>query len=141
MWRILCVFLFLRKVSSYFHFVDFFAESSTNLVNSSFRLSSFKNPGNLNWSRHLAKKNEKKMLFFIAKALFILKIFKFLFWLFGHVEKMAWLEDKFNFEFHDVTNWLNTIIIHILPNISRIKGKQIMRFGQFIKHSKRNIFI
>ena len=39
----------------------------------------------------------KNAFHFILKALFILKIFKFLSWLFGHVEKMAWL---------DVTTWL-----------------------------------
>ena len=31
-------------------------------------------------------------LYFILKALFDLKISKFLAWLFGHVEKTAWLE-------------------------------------------------
>ena len=31
-------------------------------------------------------------IYFILKAFFVLKIFKFLSWLFGHVEKMAWLE-------------------------------------------------
>ena len=30
--------------------------------------------------------------YFILKARFVFKIFKFLFWLFGHVEKTAWLE-------------------------------------------------
>ena len=30
--------------------------------------------------------------YFILKALFVLKIFKFLSWLFGYVDKMAWLE-------------------------------------------------
>ena len=29
---------------------------------------------------------------FIVKALFVLNVFKFLPWLFGHIEKMAWLE-------------------------------------------------
>ena len=32
------------------------------------------------------------MLFLILKALFVLKMFKFLSWVFGHVEKTAWLE-------------------------------------------------
>ena len=31
----------------------------------------------------------KNVLYFILKALFILKLFKFLSWLFGHVGKMA----------------------------------------------------
>ena len=30
--------------------------------------------------------------YFILKALFVLKIFKLLSWLFGHVEKIVWLE-------------------------------------------------
>ena len=34
----------------------------------------------------------KNSNYFILKALFILKIFKFLSWLFDHVEKTAWLE-------------------------------------------------
>ena len=44
----------------------------------------------------IALQKKWKMLYlkkyFILKALFVLKIFEFLFWLFGHVEKMAWLE-------------------------------------------------
>ena len=34
----------------------------------------------------------KNAFYFILKALFVLKIFKFLSWLFSHVEKTAWLE-------------------------------------------------
>ena len=34
----------------------------------------------------------KNAFYFILKALFILKILNFLSWLFGHVEKTAWLE-------------------------------------------------
>ena len=33
-----------------------------------------------------------------------------------------------------------TITIHILVNISRSKGNQIMRFGQLIEYNVRNIF-
>ena len=33
-----------------------------------------------------------KNAYFIIEALFVLKIFKFLSWLFGHAWKMAWLE-------------------------------------------------
>ena len=36
---------------------------------------------------------------------------------------------------------LQTIAIHILPNISQIKGNQTMKFGQLIEHPKRNIFL
>ena len=52
----------------------------------------------------------------ILKALFDLKISKFL------------------------SNWL-TITIQVLPNISRNKGNQAITFGQFIKYSKRTIFL
>ena len=34
-----------------------------------------------------------------------------------------------------------TISIHILPNISRRKDDQAMKFGQLIKHSMRNSFL
>ena len=33
-----------------------------------------------------------------------------------------------------------TIAAHILPNISRSKGKQAMKFGQLIEYNMRNIF-
>ena len=36
----------------------------------------------------------KNAFYFILKALFVLKIFKFLSWLFSHVGKTAWLERK-----------------------------------------------
>ena len=47
----------------------------------------------------------KNVFYFILKALFVLKIFKFLSWLFGHVEETAWLEwkDKVDFKIYDVT--------------------------------------
>ena len=34
----------------------------------------------------------KNTFYFILKACFVLKIFKFLLWLFGHIGKTAWLE-------------------------------------------------
>ena len=34
-----------------------------------------------------------------------------------------------------------TIVIHILPNISRSKGNQTMKFGQLIECNIRNIFL
>ena len=34
----------------------------------------------------------KNAFYFLLKALFVLKIFKFLSWLFGQIEKTAWLE-------------------------------------------------
>ena len=34
-----------------------------------------------------------------------------------------------------------TIAIHILPNISRSKGNQAMKFGQLIEYNMRKIFV
>ena len=36
---------------------------------------------------------------------------------------------------------LQTIVIHILPNISRSKGNQTIKFGQLIEYHMRNIFL
>ena len=36
---------------------------------------------------------------------------------------------------------LQTIAIHILPNISRSKGNQTMKLGQLLEYNKRNIFL
>ena len=43
----------------------------------------------------------RNAFYFTSKAFFVLKIFKFLSWLFGHVA--AYLENKVNFKFCDVT--------------------------------------
>ena len=37
-------------------------------------------------------KKMKNAFYFILKAFFVFKIFKFLSWLLGHLEKTAWLE-------------------------------------------------
>ena len=34
-----------------------------------------------------------------------------------------------------------TIAIHILPNMSRSKGNQTMKFGQLIEYKMRSIFL
>ena len=36
---------------------------------------------------------------------------------------------------------LQTMAIHTLPNISRSKGNQTMKFGQLIEYNMRNIFV
>ena len=55
----------------------------------------------------------KNAFYFILNALFVLKIFKFLSLLLGHVEKGLDLKDKVNFKIHDVTAWLiNNCITH-----------------------------
>ena len=55
-----------------------------------------------------------------SKALFVLKIFKFLFWLFGHVAKRRDKKDKDNFKFYDVTAWLtNNCNTHIAQYLEK----------------------
>ena len=68
-----------------------------------FRVVHWEDCHDLKWGSHLPKKknficfndSRTKMMkiafYLILKALFVVKIFKFLSWLFGHVEKMAWL--------------------------------------------------
>ena len=48
----------------------------------------------------------KNTFYFPSKALFILKMFKFLSWLFVHVPKQLDQKDKVNFKFCDITAWL-----------------------------------
>ena len=48
-------------------------------------------------------------------------------------------KDKVNFNFYGVTALL-TIVIHILPNISRSKGNQTLKYGQ-LECNTRNIFL
>ena len=47
----------------------------------------------------------KNSFYFTLKALFILKIFEFLSWLFGYVRKRFEKKAKVNLEIYDVTNW------------------------------------
>ena len=80
------------------------------------------------------------MLFFTSKALFVLKIFKFLSRLFGHVAKRLDKKDKVNFKFYDVTAWLTTNFNTHIAQIFRSKSNQTMKFGQLIECNIRNIF-
>ena len=80
--------------------------------------------------------------YFILKAFFVLKIFKFLSWLFGHVNfnsliREIWLTLKF------ITSQpgKQTIAIDILPNILRSKGNQIMKIDELIECNMTNIFL
>ena len=54
-----------------------------------------------------------------------------------------WLDqkDKVNFKIHDITAWLTTIAIGIMPNISQSKGNQTMKLGQLKEYNKKNIFL
>ena len=79
--------------------------------------------------------------YFTLKALFVPKIFKFLPWPFGHIEK--WLIRKIRLisKFMTSQPGKQTIAIHILSNISRSKSNRTMKFGQLIECNMRNIFL
>ena len=51
-------------------------------------------------------KMTENAFYFTSKALFVLKIFKFLSRLFGNVVKRLDKKDHVNFKFYDVTAWL-----------------------------------
>ena len=66
----------------------------------------------------------KNAFYFILKALFVLKIRKI----------------RLTSKFMTSQPGLQTITIHILPNISQSEGKQKIKFGQIIEYNKKNIF-
>ena len=49
-------------------------------------------------------------------------------------------KDQVNFKIRDVTTWLINNCNTQLPNISRSKGNQALKFGQLIQYNMRNIF-
>ena len=83
----------------------------------------------------------KNAFYFTLNTLFFLKIFKFLSSIFGHVEKQLDQKNKLISKFMTSQSGKQTIAIHTLPNISRIKGNQTMKFGQSIEYDMRNTFL
>ena len=83
----------------------------------------------------------KNAFYFTSKALFILKVFNFLSWLFGRVAKQLDVRDKVNFKIYDVTAWLTNNCNTHIAHISRSKGNQAIKFGQITDYNMRNIFL
>ena len=80
--------------------------------------------------------------YFILKAIFVLKIFKFLWRLFCHVGKNGLIRKiSVTSKLMMSQPGLQTIAIHILPNISQSKNNQTIKCDQLIKYNKRNIFL
>ena len=59
------------------------------------------------------------VFYIILKDIFLIKIFKFSFWLFGHVENG--LKDKVNFKIYDVIILINNYNTHIAQYAQRIQ--------------------
>ena len=72
----------------------------------------------------------------MLKALFVFEIFRFVSWLFGYVEKWLDKKAKVNFNVYELHRQDTT---NILPNISRSKYNQAMKFVQLIKDNMGNI--
>ena len=58
---------------------------------------------------------------------------------FGHVGKRLNEKAKVNFKVYDFIHWELIITIHALPNISRSKGNQEMKFCQLVEYNMGNI--
>ena len=84
---------------------------------------------------------KKKAFNFTSKALFVLKMFKFLSWLFSHVAKRLHQKDKVNFEIYDVTAWLSNNCKTYIAQYLRRKGNQTMKFARLIEYNMTNIFL
>ena len=79
----------------------------------------------------------KNAFCFTSKAFFVLKIFKFLSWLFHHVLKRLDKKDNVNFKCHDVTAWLANICN---THITQYLEKQSRHFSHVTKtHSFKNL--
>ena len=62
----------------------------------------------------------KNVSYFPLKALFVLRIFNFLFWIFGHVEKRLDKEGKVNFKIYYLTAWeTNNYNAHIAQYLKK----------------------
>ena len=83
----------------------------------------------------------KNAFLFHLKVLFVLKIFKFLSRLSGHVAKQLDQKDMVNLKFYEVTAWLKNNCNTHIANISKSKGNETTKFGQLIEYNMRNIFL
>ena len=98
----------------------------------------------LDWKPFL--KVMKNAFYFILKALClsILRIFKFLVQLFGHVGKTAWSEkDRLNFKIHDVTV-LKQLQYTYCQNLTKQRqpdNNLIWSVNRIYIYSNRNIFL
>ena len=62
----------------------------------------------------------KNAFYFALKTHHVLKIFKFLFWFFGHVKKRLVKKDKVNFKIYEVATWdISNCDIHIAQYLKK----------------------
>ena len=76
------------------------------------------------------------------KAPFVLNLFECLPWLSGHVEKKDLIRKiRLISKFMTSQTGSQTNTIHILPNISRSKGNETMKFDQVIVYRNTKSFL
>ena len=80
----------------------------------------------------------KNGFYFILKALFVLKIFKFMSWLICHVEKRTWLEIFWDLWLHSLVNKELQYAFRSLSH--ELKATRQWKFGPLIEYAKINIF-
>ena len=85
-------------------------------------------------------KNDGKCFLFHGKNSFC-SWNKFLSWLFGLVEKRLDKKAMVNFKIYDITNWTTNNCNTYLPNVSKSKSNQTMKFGQLMEYDMINIFL
>ena len=81
------------------------------------------------------------VFYFMFKAPFVLKILTFLSWLFGYVKNNFIRRFRLIPKFLTLQTGQQIITIHILPNISRSKGNQAVKFGRLIKYNVKDTFL
>ena len=82
----------------------------------------------------------KKIFLFNVKTPFCSRGIHVFVLTFGYIEKRLEKNTMVNFKIYDVTEG-TTIIIHVLPNISRSTVNQAMKLAQLMKYSGRDIFL
>ena len=83
----------------------------------------------------------KNVFCFTLKAFFVLKIFRFFSRLWSYRKSGLIRKIKSISKFMTSQPDKQLIAIQILPNISRSKINQAMKFGQLIEYNKRNLFL
>ena len=86
-------------------------------------------------------KNDEKCFLFHLKSFFhaqVILVFVTTFWSCG---KNSFRKIRLISKFMTSQPGLQTILMHILRNISQSKGNQAMKFGQLTEHNKKNIFL
>ena len=84
----------------------------------------------------------RNIFYFTLKALFVLKVFKFLSWHFWLCKKRLGKKATVNFKIYDVTNWetndYNTLNAQYLK---KFNGNKTMYFCQFVVYIMEIIFL